>query len=67
MLLLEASTSQVTREGLGRCERLLRADTLTPGLHVNAKVHAFEESLLSVVAKVNTCTQTTGSVVRTGL
>lgn len=32
--------------------------TLTPRLHVNAKVHIFEESLLGVVAKVNTCTHT---------
>lgn len=33
--------------------------TLTPRLHVNAKVHVFEKSLLGVVAKVNTCTHTT--------
>uniref|UniRef100_A0A3P9P872 Small ribosomal subunit protein mS40 n=1 Tax=Poecilia reticulata TaxID=8081 RepID=A0A3P9P872_POERE len=30
---------------------------LTPGVHVNAKVHVFEESLLTLVAKVNTCIQ----------
>lgn len=56
-----AQTSEAVRvhHGLEKCEtEVWKIAALTPGLHVNAKVHIFEKRLLSVVAKVNTCTQT---------
>lgn len=41
-----------------------QSSRLTPGLHVDAKVHVLEEELLTVVAKVDTC-EYGGEAVRT--